>query len=739
MRKTVTGYELILQDGILQGIQPLPLPAGLPCPTDERLQRPLTAAEQAVQQRRMEHSQQMDALELAALQGADGGAWLEDFPALTASAPAGPAAAFADGIRLVLPEEVEEIGEGALCGCVNLAEVVLPAGLHTIGPQAFAGCRELHTVRFHPECRLSELGPAAFAGTGLRCITLPEGLDALPIRAFMGCTALEEVCLPEGITELGAQAFLGCSALARLQLPQSLQRIGTEALALCPSLRQLPLPEGLQQVESSFFFTEAFAPDTLALPAGLRSIDPDNFKMNGAGPAAVTAAEGNPVYHTKDGLLYGRWMGQEVLLFCPRGRTGAVQVAEGTEVIGSHAFAHCKQLTAVQLPASLRRIEDSAFRDTRFDALELPEGLQWVGSRAFANSALRTLALPAGVKLASNALAGCTLPQPDAEYSADGRTLLRAPAEFTGVFAVPAGVETIGEGAFAGCRLAGVVLPEGLRTLAATCFAGCTRLTELELPDTVTTLGHGAFLDCLQLRRVRLSRGLQQAGEAVFGGTALPELILPEGLAPDACLRLLTGCPTLARASLPAAAAETLLPHLRAARWPHPAEGSTGLQRLVLRGERRPGGLFSHDGVWYRAEEDGSLTLTFCPRQRANTLIPLFGTRRIAAGAFAGCAGLTRLLLHEGLEEIEPDAFTGCTGPEMLSLPESLTALPPNTFDAPALRSVFLGCGALAHTAAVWLSGSPEAALYLPPHFASEEQRAALALQLDRPVWERDK
>ena len=38
----------------------------------------------------------------------------------------------------------------------------------------------------------------------------------------------------------------------------------------------------------------------------------------------------------------------------------------------------------------------------------------------------------------------------DAEYSEDGKTLIRCPKEFKGTFTIPAGVETIAENAFKG-------------------------------------------------------------------------------------------------------------------------------------------------------------------------------------------------------------------------------------------------------------------------------------------------
>lgn len=722
MDSIVTGYQLCIENGVLLGIQPLPLPC-TPYAEDPRVQRPLTRAEQAVLQQQMDHDLYHDQLQYAALTAQLPGAWVEHGPDHLAEAqpPCPPVDPSAPSIAVTVPDEVTDIAEGAFFGCVGLTEVTLPAGLLSIGPRAFAGCRQLHTVRFAPDTRLEFLGSGAFAGTALRSIALPEGPETLPAWTFEGCAALHTVQLPQGLQTVGEGAFLGCARLRQVSLPDSLRTIGSNAFALCPSLTDLTLPEGLTEVDEGFFFTAECALQTLALPASLVRIHPDNFRRSGCGPCAVTVAPGNPVYRVKDGLLYTRWLGKETLLWCPRSRTGMVTVADGTQTIDDNAFAFCQNITGVQLPASVSRIEAGAFRETRFAAIELPKGLHWLGNRAFLNSGLRSIRLPDDLeRVPQDAFAGCSLDTPDAaiEYADAGRTLVRCPEDVTGLLILPAGVQQIAEGAFWGCEeLTGILLPQGLRSIGPHAFEDCTALCRVELPDSTEEIGEYAFYGCSELHSVLLPRGLKTLGERAFACTALTEAILPSALPAGGCGEAVFDESPLQKISLPATAAGALRRLL--------AENTTPAQ-VVLRGERTPGGSFSANGLLYRLEPDGTVTLTHCPRGRKDTVLPRWDTRRVAADAFFCCEEVTRTAFAEGLRTVDTYAFRCCTALENLYLPPTAQPAPAAFTDCPALQTVTLENPDTALTVEQWFPDHPPLTFALPVRALTAEQTEAL-------------
>ena len=70
------------------------------------------------------------------------------------------------------------------------------------------------------------------------------------------------------------------------------------------------------------------------------------------------------------------------------------------------------------------------------------------------------------------------------------------------------GVTSVGAYAFAGCtEITGVQLPSTLTTLGDRCFAGCISLTSVELPQALTSAYGGPFADCLRLRSISMAGG----------------------------------------------------------------------------------------------------------------------------------------------------------------------------------------------------------------------------------------
>lgn len=90
-----------------------------------------------------------------------------------------------------------------------------------------------------------------------------------------------------------------------------------------------------------------------------------------------------------------------------------------------------------------------------------------------------------------------------------GDAMLKNSAEHTGVqytsVALPATVKRLSNSAFAGVpSLKTVTLSEGLLTIGADCFSGCTGLTSVVIPSTVTAIESAAFTGCTALKNVTI-------------------------------------------------------------------------------------------------------------------------------------------------------------------------------------------------------------------------------------------
>ena len=90
--------------------------------------------------------------------------------------------------------------------------------------------------------------------------------------------------------------------------------------------------------------------------------------------------------------------------------------------------------------------------------------------------------------------------------------------------ALPSNVEVIPEGAFASSMIEEVALPEGLHTVSAYAFYGCTKLAAFHGPAALLSVGDCAFAKCTSLKDVTLPKGVAIDGAEVFSGSALASI-----------------------------------------------------------------------------------------------------------------------------------------------------------------------------------------------------------------------
>jgi hypothetical protein len=92
-----------------------------------------------------------------------------------------------------------------------------------LGEYAFSGCGQLAEVRL-PES-LVKISAYAFASTGLKSVTLPNGVNELGEGAFDGCDQLAEVRLPESLVKISAYAFAN-TGLKSVRVPKRTEIAG---------------------------------------------------------------------------------------------------------------------------------------------------------------------------------------------------------------------------------------------------------------------------------------------------------------------------------------------------------------------------------------------------------------------------------------------------------------------------------------------------------------------------------
>lgn len=153
--------------------------------------------------------------------------------------------------EISLPDSVTELGPGVLFYCVNLCEVRLPNHLTYIPREALACNPKLTTIDI--PASVTEIGPHAFNSSGLRRITLPNGILKIDNSAFVFCEDLYEIALPNTLKCIGELAFGCCRSLTNLELPEGLEEIGSSAFNSCVNLKKVTFPSSLRIIGKNIF------------------------------------------------------------------------------------------------------------------------------------------------------------------------------------------------------------------------------------------------------------------------------------------------------------------------------------------------------------------------------------------------------------------------------------------------------------------------------------------------------
>lgn len=139
---------------------------------------------------------------------------------------------------------------------------------------------------------------------------------------------------------------------------------------------------------------------------------------------------------------------------------------------------------------SVTSINNSAFSNNNFvTSITIPDSVTSLGDRAFNGCGkLKSIWVSRENPVYSS--------DEGMLYNKEKTTLITCPVGKTGTVALPDGVTSIDEGAFANSSLTSITIPEGVTSIDNSVFSYCTSLTSITIPDSVTSIGVVAFLYC---------------------------------------------------------------------------------------------------------------------------------------------------------------------------------------------------------------------------------------------------
>ena len=331
---------------------------------------------------------------------------------------------------------------------------------------------------------------------------------------------------------------------------------------------------------------------------------------------------------------------RQALDVCPN--LQSLSLPEGLASIGNNALTGCENLESLYLPASFSSFDGNAFdiSPNVFTSINVAEG-----------------------NLAYSSVDGVL-------FSKDKKTLVSCPQGKSGVYTVPAGVTTIGQNAFFGCRkLTGIVLPEGLQEIGQNAFSH-TSIASMTIPSSVVTIGTYIFMGNNSLTSLTFNDATnwyytndQQKIKTRSGGTSA----------------------SLGDVEANATAFKngnnyyykTVAPSGNVTDFVQKVAALTGDSTVKLEGQIKQTDL----AAIYKAINEASYKVKL-------DMSGATGLSSLPEQAFGGCVKLQGIILPQGITSIGNCVFGGCSDLESVSLPASVTSIGWDAFDSSNLSSI---------------------------------------------------
>jgi len=287
-------------------------------------------------------------------------------------------------------------------------------------------------------------------------LTIPSDITSFKGTPFYGCYTLTKVVSHPGITEL--PDFSGCSSLEEIQFGGDETKLGS--LKNC-GFKNIDIPERIVDL-------------------------PDGCFQNNKNLLSASVRFGR-TYEFFDGCT-----SLERVLFT--GGTG--------EEISTRTFRNCSSLKSVNIPDSVRYINDDAFSGcSSLTSITLPSRVEVINSSAFQKcSSLTSVNIPNKVyDIDTLAFADCgnleiNVEESNRYYSSiDGvlfnkektQLICYAKDKKQPVYNIPDDVKYIGQYAFYACKsLTSVSIPGGVTSISNYAFLSCSSLAEIKVKAT---------------------------------------------------------------------------------------------------------------------------------------------------------------------------------------------------------------------------------------------------------------
>ncbi len=551
---------------------------------------------------------------------------------------------------------------------------------------------------------VTAIADGAFEGSECTTITVPESVISIGVDAFKNCTSLKTVGLPTSLSDIGANAFEGCVSLTSIGIPRGLKVIPTGMFANCESLRQVRMQPGVERIIMGAFL-------------GCKMLD--SIEFAGEKTDWMNISKGD-FWHMQSGIKYVHCNNGSITIQPSPSGAPEHNGSEGLEYSLSGSAATLEScgtctdkdvvIATTYMGYPVKWIAKGVFDGySRMESVSIPETVVSIRSRAFGDcSKLESISLGASVStVAGDAFRGCSslekieIDPDNAVYRVTDNCL----------------IEKANGNLVLACN--GFRIPDdgSVDTINEYAFSGCTRISELVIPEGVHTLKSYALSDCPNLRKVSLPSTLKSAHRYFLAGyETVPTIIFPNGndnysadgncftdkntktvlfgyagsVIPDWATSIgegaFSGCTELVSINFPASLHTigegafrncTSLEKIK-------IEGNTTIYSYAFFGCEKLCEVELGDSVGFY----GGHIFSYCTSLES-IRIPKKVTWLIAQ--FEGCNKLSQIILHDDITDLNT-AFYGCSALESIYIGEKVHKLSSNLFyGCESLREIVYG------------------------------------------------
>ncbi len=401
--------------------------------------------------------------------------------------------------------EVTTLPKSMFNGADKLKTIKLPA-LTTLSDNLFTNCLNLTSLTIGDWSNTENNEGLSLATIPAGCFQTCGNLKNLKFKdvekvegwAFEGCTSMIElpiVTIKENAqVEIGQNAFNNTGLKGDIVLPEGITSVKGISFSGCKEMTSITFPRSIQDIDSEF---------------DINDINLKHIKI--AGEGEVTS---NDKYLTSNGILYAIKNSTLSVVRCPIANSEPITIpatidSKNVTEIGSKAFHDCA-MKGITLSEGLLKIGESAFINCKnLTSLEIPASVTEIAYN-FVNecSALATLSVKSGnanYYTVENIIYTKGTKVGDEQYY----SIFRVPEAFDKTEIDLSNIDdaqhvtAVGKEAFYGVKNAKTIkLPDTVIKLEDECFKGCG-LETFYVPKNLTEEGFGLapFSECNSLKQ----------------------------------------------------------------------------------------------------------------------------------------------------------------------------------------------------------------------------------------------